>query len=185
MPTVGGSQARRAERRARRWLSRDRPRIAERWLTAALASAGRHESAADVAGIELHLAQLLVDAGRFSEASVRVWRVIKSTGLAWPVYAELAAVWADVTIASGKLPEADAWLQSVQAESIVRGVAAPASVRTPGASRFLARNLSPDITASPHQLRAKRSVGWLFRRRAGKRAAWRRSHVRSMRLRTT
>jgi len=81
-----------------------------------------------VAGIDLHLAQLLVDAGRFSEASTRVWRAIKSTSLAWPVYAELAAVWADVTIASGKLQEADAWLQSIQAEAIVRGIAVPASV---------------------------------------------------------
>jgi DNA-binding NtrC family response regulator len=154
---VGSIQSRRAER----WIHRNRPRIAERWLTAALASARRHASPQDAAGIELHLAQLLVDGGRFSEASIRVWPALKSPRLDWPTYAALASVWADCVVSSGKLQEADAWLQSVQAEADVRGDPTPAPV--------LERRLRLDFwtcaagrnVATSSESNSSEALGWL------------------------
>jgi DNA-binding NtrC family response regulator len=163
---IGSLQIRRAER----WMSRDRPRIAERWLTAALASARRHESPADVAGIELHLSRLLVDAGRFSEASVRVWPAIKSTGLAWPLYSELAALWADIVIASGKLPEADSWLHSIQAEATVRGVALPASILDRRVRLDFWTGASTSTVSPIPSVDSSEALGWLAL------AAWRDGH---------
>ena len=114
--------------RADSWARRGRPRSAERWLAAAAASAERHGDPR-ATDLDAAICRRLCAEGRSDEARARLRALLRVPDLAWDLYAETGALWADVAIAAGEFGHADSWLRSLATEAAIRQLGLPPIVR--------------------------------------------------------